>query len=234
MRQQLAAAYRLAALFGWEDTLYTHFSVRLPGDGEPRFLINPFGMMFDEVTASNLIVVDMQNDFITGSLGTKEAEAILPKVLEKIRTYRPEQIFVTQDTHPDNYLETNEGRHLPVAHCIAGSEGHALNPLVAEALEGVPADHFICKPTFGSTLLVEKLKTAVGTEAPEIEQVGLCTGICVLSNAILCKATFPESDVSVDAACCACVTPQSHDTALSAMKLCQIDINNQGSEPWRQ
>ena len=82
-------------------------------------------------------------------------------------------------------------------------------------------------------LLVEKLKTAVGTETPEIELVGLCTGICVLSNAILCKATFPESDVSVDAACCACVTPQSHDTALSAMKLCQIDINNQGSEPWR-
>ena len=123
-----------------------------------------------------LIVVDMQNDFITGSLGTKEAEAILPKVLEKIRTYRPEQIFVTQDTHPDNYLETNEGRHLPVAHCIAGSQGHALNPLVAEALEGVPADHFICKPTFGSTLLVEKLKTAVGTETPEIELVGLCTG----------------------------------------------------------
>ena len=104
---------------------------------------------------------------------------------------------------------------------------------VAEALEGVPADHFICKPTFGSTLLVEKLKTAVGSDTPEIELVGLCTGICVLSNAILCKATFPESDVSVDAACCACVTPQSHDTALSAMKLCQIDINNQGSEPWR-
>ena len=121
-----------------------------------------------------LIVVDMQNDFITGSLGTKEAEAILPKVLEKIRTYRPEQIFVTQDTHPDNYLETNEGRHLPVAHCITGSEGHALNPLVAEALEGVPADHFICKPTFGSTLLAEKLKTAAGTETPEIELVGLC------------------------------------------------------------
>ena len=86
-----------------------------------------------------LIVVDMQNDFITGSLGTKEAEAILPKVLEKIRTYRPEQIFVTQDTHPDNYLETNEGRHLPVAHCIAGSQGHALHPLVAEALVGAGA-----------------------------------------------------------------------------------------------
>ena len=140
---------------------------------------------------------------------------------------------MTQDTHPDNYLETNEGRHLPVAHCIAGSEGHALNPLVAEALESVPADHFICKPTFGSTLLIEKLKTAAGTEPLEIELIGLCTGICVLSNAILCKATFPESDVSVDAACCACVTPQSHDTALSAMKLCQIDICNEGREPWR-
>ena len=109
-----------------------------------------------------------------------------------------------------------------------------MNPLVAEALEGVPADHFICKPTFGSTLLAEKLKTAAGADTPEIELVGLCTGICVLSNAILCKATFPESDVSVDAACCACVTPQSHDTALSAMKLCQIDICNEGSEPWRE
>ena len=108
-----------------------------------------------------------------------------------------------------------------------------MNPLVAEALESVPADHFICKPTFGSTLLIEKLKTAAGTEPLEIELIGLCTGICVLSNAILCKATFPESDVSVDAACCACVTPQSHDTALSAMKLCQIDICNEGREPWR-
>ena len=155
-----------------------------------------------------LIVVDMQNDFITGALGTKEAVAILPKVLEKIRTYRPEQLFVTQDTPPANYLETNEGRHLPVA-------------------------HLICKPTFGSTLLIENLKTAAGTEPLEIELIGLCTGICVLSNAILCKATFPESDVSVDAACCACVTPQSHDTALSAMKLCQIDICNEGREPWR-
>ena len=125
-----------------------------------------------------LIVVDMQNDFITGALGTKEAEAILPKVLEKIRTYRPEQIFVTQDTHPDNYLETNEGRHLPVAHCIAGSEGHALNPLVAEALENVPADHFICKPTFGSTLLIENLKTAAGTEPLEIELIGLPAFVC--------------------------------------------------------
>ena len=171
-----------------------------------------------------LIVVDMQNDFITGALGTKEAEAILPKVLEKIRTYRPEQIFVTQDTHPDNYLETNEGRHLPVAHCIAGSEGHALNPLVGEALESVPADHFICKPTFGSTLLIEKLKTAAGTEPLEIELIGLCTGICVLSNAILAKATLPDVPVRVVEDCCACVSPKSHETAIEAMKMCQIEI----------
>ena len=97
---------------------------------------------------------------------------------------------------------------------------------------GFSMDREVGSSVIGS-LALEKLKTAVGTETPEIELVGLCTGICVLSNAILCKATFPESDVSVDAACCACVTPQSHDTALSAMKLCQIDINNQGSEPWR-
>ena len=180
-----------------------------------------------------LIVVDMQNDFITGSLGTKEAEAILPKVLEKIRTYRPEQIFVTQDTHPDNYLETNEGRHLP-----GGSLHRRQRGARSKSAGGGGAGGRACRPLYLQAhlwlhLLAEKLKTAAGTETPEIELVGLCTGICVLSNAILCKATFPESDVSVDAACCACVTPQSHDTALSAMKLCQIDINNQGSEPWR-
>ena len=144
-----------------------------------------------------LIVVDMQNDFITGSLGTKEAEAILPKVLKKIRTYRPEQIFVTQDTHPDNYLETNEGRHLPVAHCIVGSEGHALNPLVAEALEGVPADHFICKPTFGSALLVEKLKTAAGSAPPRKLSWWGCAPASACCPTPSCakrpsrKATFP-------------------------------------------
>ena len=119
--------------------------------------------------------------------------------------------------------------HIPTIFCRGAGNHEPIAAVVA-----LSADHFICKPTFGSTLLAEKLKTAAGTDTPEIELVGLCTGICVLSNAILCKATFPESDVSVDAACCACVTPQSHDTALSAMKLCQIEINNEGGEPWRE
>ena len=122
-----------------------------------------------------LIVVDMQNDFITGSLGTKEAEAILPKVLEKIRTYRPEQIFVTQDTHPDNYLETNEGRHLPVAHCIAGSQGHALNPLVAEALEGC---HGILVPGgFGQRGLEGKMIAIQYAREHKIPFLGICLGM---------------------------------------------------------
>lgn len=180
-----------------------------------------------------LIVVDMQNDFISGSLGTAEARAIVPRVAAKIQAAPKGNIFVTQDTHPQNYLSTNEGRHLPVAHCIAGTEGHALNPEIAAALAGVPADHFVQKPTFGSVQLVEKLRAAAGAEPLQIELVGLCTGICVLSNALLLKANFPEADISVDASCCACVAPQSHDTALAAMKLCQIEIINEGCEPWR-
>lgn len=179
-----------------------------------------------------LVVVDMQNDFIAGSLGTKEAEKIVSNVIEKIRRYAPEQIYVTQDTHMENYLDTNEGKHLPVVHCVAGTEGHALDPRIQDALAEVPTEHFVQKPTFGSTLLVEKLR-AVADEPLEIELVGLCTGICVLSNAILCKAAFPEADIVVDASCCACVSPQSHDTALAAMKLCQIAIHKEGEEPWR-
>lgn len=179
-----------------------------------------------------LIVVDMQNDFIDGSLGTKEAQAILPGVVAKIGAYAPEQIYVTQDTHSSEYLSTAEGQKLPVVHCVAGTRGHALSAAVQKALAGVPADHFVQKPTFGSTALVEKLRD-IAADPLELELVGLCTGICVLSNAILCKANFPEAGVSVDAACCACVTPQSHDTALDAMRLCQIDILHQGQEPWR-
>lgn len=180
-----------------------------------------------------LIVVDMQNDFVTGALGTREAAAILPNVMDKIGTYAPDEIWITKDTHHEDYMETAEGRHLPVEHCILGTEGHRLNPAIAGCMHGVPGDHVILKPTFGSTELIDRLKIAVGTEVPEIELVGLCTGICVLSNAILCKAAFPEANVTVDAACCACVTPESHDTALAAMKLCQIEIVNEGKEPWR-
>lgn len=180
-----------------------------------------------------LIVVDMQNDFINGALGTNEAFAILPNVMNKIKEYEPDEIWVTKDTHHEDYLETNEGRHLPVEHCILGTEGYRLNPAIVGCLHGVRGDHVIIKPTFGSTELAERLKMAAEDDHPEIELVGLCTGICVLSNAILLKAVLPEAQITVDASCCACVTPESHDTALAAMKLCQIEITNEGKEPWR-
>lgn len=185
-----------------------------------------------------LIVVDMQNDFVTGSLGTKEAQAIVENVVCKIKETPAEQIYVTQDTHPEQYLQTKEGLHLPVAHCIEGTDGHCLCPAVEQALEEkqVDAARKIQKPTFGSMELIEKLRSdekIVADSNLQIELVGLCTGICVLSNAILCKAAFPEADVIVDAAACACVTPASHDTALAAMKLCQIEVEKEGKEPWR-
>ena len=129
-----------------------------------------------------LIVVDMQNDFVTGSLGTKEAQAIVENVVCKIKETPAEQIYVTQDTHPEQYLQTKEGLHLPVAHCIEGTDGHCLCPAVEQALEEKQVD---------------------------------------------------EADVIVDAAACACVTPASHDTALAAMKLCQIEVEKEGKEPWR-
>ena len=185
-----------------------------------------------------LIVVDMQNDFVTGSLGTKEAQAIVENVVCKIKETPAEQIYVTQDTHPEQYLQTKEGLHLPVAHCIEGTNGHCLCPAVEQALKEkqVDAARKIQKPTFGSMELIEKLRSdekIVADSNLQIELVGLCTGICVLSNAILCKAAFPEADVIVDAAACACVTPASHDTALAAMKLCQIEVEKEGKEPWR-
>ena len=136
------------------------------------------------------------------------------------------------------YLQTKEGLHLPVAHCIEGTNGHCLCPAVEQALKEkqVDAARKIQKPTFGSMELIEKLRSdekIVADSNLQIELVGLCTGICVLSNAILCKAAFPEADVIVDAAACACVTPASHDTALAAMKLCQIEVEKEGKEPWR-
>lgn len=180
-----------------------------------------------------LIVVDMQKDFIDGSLGTPEAQTIVPNVLAKIATYPPEAIFATRDTHTPDYLTTCEGRHLPVVHCVDGTPGHALHPQIAAALSAVAPDHILDKPTFGSMELAERLRALAGDEPTEIELVGLCTGICVLSNAILLKAALPEAEISVDAACCACVTPQSHDTALAAMKLCHIAVEQEGREPWR-
>ena len=169
-----------------------------------------------------LVVVDMQNDFIDGALGTKEAKAIVPNVIEKIKGFDG-IVLATRDTHKKNYLETQEGRLLPVEHCIEGTFGHEIRDEIDALLTDEPID----KPTFGSVALGEKL--AAMNRENKIESVtfvGLCTDICVISNALLAKAFLPEAPIFVDAKCCAGVTPESHERALSAMKACQIGILN--------
>lgn len=170
-----------------------------------------------------LVVVDMQNDFIDGALGTEEAEAIVPKVAEKIRGFDGEVLF-TLDTHGADYAETQEGRMLPVPHCVKGTFGWELNREIARAVAERGAVPFE-KETFGSRKLAEYL-TAKSWEEPieEIVLVGLCTDICVISNAMTIKAFLPEVPITVDAACCAGVNPVSHENALSAMDQCQITI----------
>ena len=170
-----------------------------------------------------LIVVDMQNDFIDGALGTAEAVAIVPKVIEKVKGFKGTVIF-TRDTHGENYMQTQEGRNLPVPHCIKGSQGWEVCPALEPLRTGLTID----KPTFGSAglgrLLLElDAKEPVGS----ITLVGLCTDICVISNAMIAKAFLPEVPVTVDAACCAGVTPESHRNALNAMKMCQVRIENE-------
>ena len=171
-----------------------------------------------------LIVVDMQKDFVDGALGSPEARAIVPGVVRKIQGFDGE-IVATFDTHRENYMDTAEGKKLPVPHCIQGTPGWALDSAVAAALEqkGFTA---VEKPTFGSTALPGVLREKAGEEDFSIELVGLCTDICVVSNALLLKAHFPEKRISVDASCCAGVTPRSHDAAIATMASCQIDILN--------
>ncbi len=170
-----------------------------------------------------LIVVDMQNDFIDGSLGTKEAVAIVPRVAEKIRGFSGPVLF-TRDTHQANYLNTQEGRNLPVVHCVEGTQGWQLRDEIAALCTSAPVD----KPTFGSTRLGEILRELDRQEPiASVTLIGLCTDICVISNALLVKAFLPEVPITVDAACCAGVTPASHKNALEAMKLCQIRIVNE-------
>lgn len=167
-----------------------------------------------------LIVVDMQNDFIDGALGTKEAVGIVPNVIRKIRDFDG-VVLATRDTHAENYMETQEGRNLPVKHCIKGTEGWEIQSDIAALIKEEPID----KPTFGSRILGEKLAELNEKEAIEsITLIGLCTDICVISNAMLVKAFLPEVPILVDAACCAGVTPQSHDQALEAMKVCQVQV----------
>lgn len=170
-----------------------------------------------------LVVIDMQNDFIDGALGTKEAQAIVSNVITKIKSYADGKIFATRDTHEDDYLETSEGKHLPVPHCIKGTEGWNIQKDVADALSKAGAE-LIDKPTFGSELLAERLYEMAKEEEIEIELAGLCTDICVVSNALLLKAKLPETAIKLDASCCAGVTPESHEAALLTMKMCQIEI----------
>lgn len=172
-----------------------------------------------------LIVVDMQNDFIRGPLGTQEALEVLSRVLEKVREFKGLVLF-TRDTHQPDYFNTQEGKLLPVSHCLAGSEGWQIYPEL-DALRKNPA---IDKPTFGSWELGEQLKQ-LSLQSPigSITLIGVCTDICVISNALLLKAALPEVKIIVDAACCAGVTPKSHDIALTAMKNCQITIENEAT-----
>ncbi len=170
-----------------------------------------------------LIVVDMQKDFIDGALGTKEAVAIVPRVAQKIKGFSGRVLF-TRDTHEENYLETQEGRKLPVPHCIRDTDGWQIYP----DLEALRKEEAVDKVTFGSEKLISVLKEAdVQEQIGSITLVGLCTDICVISNALLIKAFLPEAEIIVDASCCAGVTPQSHQTALNAMKSCQIQITNE-------
>lgn len=164
-----------------------------------------------------LVVVDMQNDFIEGALGSPEARAILPYVKARIEGFDGTVLF-TRDTHEENYLSTQEGKNLPVAHCIRGTEGHAIHPSLDVLRTTEPID----KPTFGSTELVARLSAISDLE--EVTFLGVCTDICVISNALLVKAHMPELPVTVDARGCAGVTPESHKTALAAMKMCQVTV----------
>ena len=166
------------------------------------------------MSKKTLVVVDMQNDFIDMALGTKEAVAIVPNVKKKIEQYQAngDEIIFTRDTHQADYLQTNEGKHLPVEHCIQGTDGWQI-PQDLQVENAI----YIDKPSFGYMKWDEY-------DLEEVEIVGLCTDICVVSNALIIKASYPEIKVTVDASCCAGVTPGSHEAALTTMKMCQVEV----------
>ena len=169
-----------------------------------------------------LIVVDIQKDFVDGALGTAEAVAMVGNAAKKIKEFDGD-IFVTFDTHFENYMDTNEGEKLPVPHCIKGTAGWELDKNIAKSLEG---KNFLKveKLTFGSTQLPDLIRDVVKNEDFDITLIGLCTDICVVSNALILKANFPEKNIYVDASCCAGVTNETHNAALLTMKMCQINI----------
>ena len=164
----------------------------------------------------------MQKDFVDGALGSKEAVAIVDNVVNKIENFDGD-IIVTYDTHSENYMETQEGKNLPVPHCIKGTDGWKLDGKVQAAVDKREYKT-IEKPTFGSTELPGYIKANYNPDEIEIELIGLCTDICVVSNALLLKTNFVETKVSVDASCCAGVTPESHNAALTTMKMCQVNV----------
>lgn len=173
-----------------------------------------------------LVVVDMQNDFITGALGNAESQASVEKVVDVIKTNKYDNIFLTRDTHHDNYMETQEGKNLPVPHCIENTAGWEIVDAVSEAVAVCrDADvKIINKPTFGSVELGAILREIYDKEDAIIDFCGVCTGICVISNVMIAKANCPEAKIRVFQDACACITPESHRTAIEAMRLCQVSI----------
>lgn len=174
-----------------------------------------------------LVVVDMQKDFTTGVLGNAECVAAISQVVDVIENGKYDTYIATRDTHTENYMNTREGEKLPVIHCVEGTEGWNLVPEVAEALEKAAGKEVIMfdKPTFGSVSLGEYFREQYGDGSElEVDFVGVCTGICVISNVSVTKAFCPESKVRVIAKACACVTPDTHETALNAMKTFQVDV----------
>lgn len=180
-----------------------------------------------------LVVVDVQNDFISGSLRNEDAIKTVPNIVKKINDFEGNAIYATLDTHGVDYLRTKEGEKLPVEHCIKYTEGWLIEKSVKEALDdaqnrGIEVEYFE-KPTFGSSELADKLYfNTMDEEEIEVEVLGFCTSICVISNALAIKtAVYKNGTVTVDASCCACVTPESHKAALLAMKMCQINVINE-------
>jgi nicotinamidase-related amidase len=188
---------------------------------------------------SILLVIDMQNDFIEMALGSPQAQAIVGKVCEKMKQYAVEGIAFTRDTHSDDYMKTQEGKNLPVPHCIQGSKGWQINDNILKTFEemGIVDDEYFRidniddsvkdKPVFGDINLPDWIKDSWGSIPDEITLVGLCTSICILSNAMILKAAFPETIITVDAECCACVSEESHRAALLAMKTAQVNVINE-------
>lgn len=180
-----------------------------------------------------LVVVDMQNDFIDGSLGTEGAQKIVDKVVEKVADFSGKAVIFTKDTHDNKYLNTYEGKKLPVMHCIKGTQGWEISNKIKTCVDKYDTS-IILKDTFGTFILSDRIKayqyskdgTYIDADKLIIEIIGLCTDICVVSNAIILKAAFPNSQIIVDASCCAGTTPENHEKALDVMRSCHITVIN--------